>query len=233
VFNLVENESNGIEEVQSPGGDKEAIMQEENQMNSSKKILHKMLTDTCPPNLTSVVEHSYTTPRAERFADVGVPGSVKVMAFIRRKGNSYYLVHNVRRGGKVRQLYLARLGERARITDAVVREVTKKHPFVELNWSSLREQLNNHIDLADPQSPTVQKLVQSLRNLNLDLADLFPPVLRLSESPAVAQELLVQLRLLNSTIQVKLEQFKQRNELKRFARLSGRLGNAHLALRDR
>ena len=56
-----------------------------------------------------------------------------VMAFVRRKGNWFYLVHNVRRGGKVQQLHLARLGERARITDDVVREVSKKHPFVELN----------------------------------------------------------------------------------------------------
>jgi hypothetical protein len=208
-------------------------MQEENQMDSSEKIMHKMLTNTCPRNLTSVVEQPYTTAGGQH--SVGTYGTRcgMGMAFIRRKGNSYYLVHNVRRGGKVRQLYLARLGERARITDAVVREVTKKHPFVELNWRSLREQLNNQMDLTNPQSPAVQKLVQSLRNLNLDLADLFPPVLQLSESPAVAQELLVQLRLLNSTIQVKLEQFKQRNELKRFARLSGRLGNAHLSLRGR
>jgi hypothetical protein len=155
------------------------------------------------------------------------------MAFIRRKGNSYYLVHNVRHGGKVRQLHLARLGERARITDAVVREVTKKHPFVELNWRSLREQVNNKIDLADPESPAVQKIVQSLRDLNLDLADLFPPVLRFSESPAVAHELLVQLRLLNSTIQVKLDQFTARNDLKRVTRNSGRLGNAYSAVRER
>lgn len=155
------------------------------------------------------------------------------MAFIRRKGNSYYLVHNVRHGGKVRQLHLARLGERARITDAVVREVTKKHPFVELNWRSLREQVNNKIDLADPESPAVQKIVQSLRDLNLDLADLFPPVLRFSESPAVAHELLVQLRLLNTTIQVKLDQFTARNDLKRVTRNSGRLGNAYPAVRER
>ena len=127
------------------------------------------------------------------------------MAFVRRKGNAFYLVHNVRRGGKVQQLHLARLGERARITDEIVREVTRKHPFVELNWRSLREQLENQIDLADPQSPAVQKLVHNLRGLNLALADLFPPVLRLSESPAVARELLVQLRLLHSSIQVKLE----------------------------
>ncbi len=131
------------------------------------------------------------------------------MAFVRRKGNSFYLVHNVRRGGKVKQLHLARLGERARITDEVVRQVTKKHPFVELNWRALRQQLNHQLDLADPDSPAVQKLITSLRALHVDLADLFPPVLRISEPPAVARELLVQLRLLQSTIQVKLEQFEQ------------------------
>ena len=129
------------------------------------------------------------------------------MAFVRRKGNTFYLVHNVRRGEKVRQLHLASLGERARITDEVVREVSKKHPFVELNWRALREQLNAQPDLADPNSPAVQKIVATLRALHLDLADLYPPILRISESPAVAQELLIQLRLLQSTIQVKLEQF--------------------------
>jgi hypothetical protein len=129
------------------------------------------------------------------------------MAFIRRKGNAFYLVHNVRRGGKVRQLHLARLGDRARITDRIVREVSKKHPFVDLNWRTLREQLNTHLDLADRNSPAVQKLITELRMLNLDLADLFPPILRISESPVVARELLVQLRLLQSTLQVKLAQF--------------------------
>jgi hypothetical protein len=129
------------------------------------------------------------------------------VAFVRRKGNSFYLVHNVRRGEKVLQLHLARLGGRARITDHVVREVSRKHPFVELNWKALREQVNPAVDLANPNSPTVQKLVGSLRALHLDLADMFPPLLRISESPAVARELLVQLRLLQSTIQVKLDQF--------------------------
>jgi hypothetical protein len=129
------------------------------------------------------------------------------MAFVRRKGNLFYLVHNVRRGDKVRQLHLARLGDRARITDEVVREVSKKHPFVELNWRALREQLSTRVDLANPNAPAVQKLVSSLRTLNLDLAEIFPPLLRISESPAVSRELLVQLRLLQSTIQVKLDQF--------------------------
>ncbi len=129
------------------------------------------------------------------------------MAFVRRKGNLFYLVHSVRRGDKVRQLHLARLGDRARITDEVVREVSKKHPFVELNWRALREQLSTRVDLTNPSAPAVQKLVSSLRALNLDLAEIFPPLLRISESPAVSRELLVQLRLLQATIQVKLDQF--------------------------
>jgi hypothetical protein len=131
------------------------------------------------------------------------------MAFVRRKGNSFYLVHNVRQGDKVKQVHLAKLGERAIITDRVVREVSKKHPFVELNWRALREQVNssNQIDLADSDSPAVQRLVGELRELNMELADLFPPILRISESPAVARELLLQLRLLQSTLQVKLSQF--------------------------
>jgi hypothetical protein len=129
------------------------------------------------------------------------------MAFVRRKGNSFYLVHNVRRGGKVQQLHLARLGQRARITEEVVKEVSKKHPFMELNWKALREHCNDRLNLADSSSPAVQGLMTSLRGLHLELADLFPPLLRISESPLVARELLVQLRLLQSTIQVKLEQF--------------------------
>jgi hypothetical protein len=140
------------------------------------------------------------------------------MAFVRRKGNSFYLVHNVRRGEKVQQLHLARLGQHARITEEVVKEVSKKHPFVELNWRALRHHVNHHVDLADPNSPTVQRLVASLRTLNLELADVFPPLLRIPESPAVARELLVQLRLLQTTIQVKLEQF---------GRARGRYGTAN------
>ncbi|MGH9743539.1 MAG: hypothetical protein ACRD51_14435, partial [Candidatus Acidiferrum sp.] len=55
-----------------------------------------------------------------------------------------------------------------------------------------------------------QKLVASLRALNLDLADVFPPLLRSSETPTVARELLVQLRLLRSTLQVKLSQLDRK-----------------------
>ena len=129
------------------------------------------------------------------------------MAFLRRKGNAFYLVHNVRQDGRVRQLHLAKLGERPRITDDVVRQVTRSHPFVDVNWSELREQVNNRIELYDPKSNQVQKLVSTLRNLNLDLADLFPPLLDVSRAPEAGQEIVIQLRLLHSTVGVKLDQF--------------------------
>jgi hypothetical protein len=129
------------------------------------------------------------------------------MAFLRRKGNTFYLVHNVRKGGRVRQLHLAKLGERPRITDDVVRQVSRSHPFVAVNWRQLREQVNNRVELYDPKSDQVQKLVSTLRTLNLDLADLFPPLLDVSHSPEAGQEIVTQLRLLHSTVGVKLDQF--------------------------
>ena len=129
------------------------------------------------------------------------------MAFLRRKGNAYYLVHNVRREGKVKQLHLARLGERPRITDDVVRQVSRAYPFVDVNWTALREAVNSRVDLFDPKSAYVRNLVSSLRNINLDLADLFPPVLDVSEGRTAGAELVMQLRLLHSTVGVKLDQF--------------------------
>lgn len=129
------------------------------------------------------------------------------MAFLRRKGNTFYLVHNVRKGDRVRQLHLAKLGERPRITDDVVRQVTRSYPFVDVNWNELREQVNNRVELFDPKSNQIQKLVSTLRTLNLDLADLFPPLLDVSQAPEAGQEIITQLRLLHSTVGVKLDQF--------------------------
>jgi len=148
------------------------------------------------------------------------------MAFVRRKGNALYLVHNVRRGGKVRQLHLARLDEKGRITDRVVREVSRKHPLVELNWQVLREKASQKINLADPNSREVQKLIFTLRSLHLELAELFPPIVQFSESPAVAKELLVQLRLLQATIELKLGQFGPKGACGRFGSVSRQSGGA-------
>ncbi|HLV94169.1 MAG TPA: hypothetical protein VKS44_03175 [Candidatus Acidoferrales bacterium] len=131
------------------------------------------------------------------------------MAFVRRKGNSYFLVHNVRRQGKVRQLHLARLGERPRITDDVVRQVARKHPLLDLDWSTLREQVNGRVELFDVRSPFVQNLMHSVRDLNLDLADLSPPMLLLTDRSNSSRELVMQLRLLRSILDVKLNQFER------------------------
>lgn len=131
------------------------------------------------------------------------------MAFVRRRGNAYYLVHNVRRRGKVKQLHLARLGERPRITDDVVRQVSRTHPLLDLNWAQLREEVNGRVELFDPRSAYVQKLLAALRTLNLDLADLFPPLLNIAQAPQTSEEIVAQLRLLQSTVQVKLNQFDQ------------------------
>ena len=131
------------------------------------------------------------------------------MAFVRRKGNTYFLVHNVRRRGKIRQLHLAKLGERPRITDDVVRKVSRNHPFLDLDWSRLREQVNSRVELFNTNSPYVQNLMHSLHNLNLDLADLSPPMLLLTDRTESSRELVTQLRLLRSTLDVKLDQFER------------------------
>jgi hypothetical protein len=149
-----------------------------------------------------VVDGPYTTQRCTRVKEI-------VVAFVRRKGNAYYLVHNVRRAGKVQQLHLARLGERPRITDEVVRKVSRNHPFLDLDWSNLREQVNSRVELFDIRSPYVQNLVHSLRTLNLDLADLSPLLLVLADRANSSRELVTQLRLLRSTLDVKLDQFER------------------------
>jgi hypothetical protein len=131
------------------------------------------------------------------------------VAFVRRKGNTYFLVHNVRRRGKVQQLHLARLGERPRITDDVVRSVSRKHPFLDLDWSQLREQVSSRVEVFDIRSPYVQNLVHSLRNLNLDLADLSPPLLVLADRANSSRELVTQLRLLRSILDHKLDQLER------------------------
>ena len=134
------------------------------------------------------------------------------MAFLRRKGNSFYLVHNVRQRGKVKQLHLACLGERPLITDDIVRRVSRENPRLELNWNALREQVNGQAELFDAHSASVQKLLQNLRSVNVDLAGLFPPAMDLPGASRgtgnAANEVLMQLRLLHAAVGAKLDQFR-------------------------
>jgi hypothetical protein len=130
------------------------------------------------------------------------------VAFVRRKGNVYYLVHNVRRRGKIEQIHLATLGERPRITDDVMRSVSRDYPSLELNWAALRERINARVELFDIRSPYVQTLIQALRIMNLDLADLPPPLLSAGHEE-LSRELATQLRLLRSTLDTKLDQLER------------------------
>ncbi len=150
--------------------------------------------------LTAVVEE-YVHYRC----DVGARS--ELWLFCDEKGTrSTWFITSARAAG-LSQLHLAKLGERPRITDDIVRQVTRSYPFVDVNWRELREQVNNRVELFDPKSNQVQKLVSTLRNLNLDLADLFPPLLDVSHAPEAGQEIVTQLRLLHSTVGVKLDQF--------------------------
>ncbi len=132
------------------------------------------------------------------------------MAFIRKRGESYYLVHNVRTHGRVRQIHLACLGRRPRISDDVVRGVTSKHPFVRVDWKRLREKASH--DLVQPfkdNSKYLRDLLLAIRNLHFDLADLPLPLLGLTKDPELSLRLISGLKLLRATLDVKLNELRK------------------------
>ena len=140
---------------------------------------------------------------------ITAPNGGVFVAFLRRRGNAYYLVHNVRSKGKVKQLHLARLGERPRVTDEVIRKVRRDYPFLEVNWSELRRRASRHVDLLVADAHYLSRVARDLRKLNLELADLAPQWLGLGADPAAAAELLSLLKLLRSTVEIKLRQFER------------------------
>jgi hypothetical protein len=132
------------------------------------------------------------------------------MAFIRKRGHSYYLVHNIRKGDRVEQLHLARLGRRPRISDEVIKGVNAKHPFVQIDWKRLGEKFSS--DLVQPfenNSQYLRDLSAAVRNLHLDLADLPLPVLDLTKDPEVSSQFIAGLKLLRGTLDVKLNQLRR------------------------
>jgi len=132
------------------------------------------------------------------------------MAFIRKRGNSYYLVHNVRKKGRVHQVHLARLGPRPRISDDVIRGVIEKHPFLQVDWKNLREKASH--DLVQPlqnDSQYLRGLLNDIRNVHTDIADLHLPMLEMVRDRELKQQLTSELKLLRGTLDVKLSQFKR------------------------
>lgn len=131
------------------------------------------------------------------------------MAFIRKRGRSYYLVHNVRKNRHVQQLHLACLGTRPRITEEVMRGVAARHPFVRVDWNNLRQKASR--ELVKPfenNQHYLRSLLASIRALNLDIADLQLPFLELTRDRELAGEILSGIKLLRATLDVKLNQLK-------------------------
>ncbi|MGH9476668.1 MAG: hypothetical protein ACRD1C_10075 [Terriglobales bacterium] len=100
------------------------------------------------------------------------------MAFVRKKGKSYYLVHNVREDGHVRQVHLACLGNRPRVSDEVLQQVREAHPQLQIDWAAVRARaaetfMSPFIDLEG-----VELLIRSMRTLVQDLAELDFDLLR-------------------------------------------------------
>ncbi|MGH9446687.1 MAG: hypothetical protein ACRD3O_13285, partial [Terriglobia bacterium] len=127
------------------------------------------------------------------------------MAFIRKRGNSYYLVHNVRREGKIQQLHLACLGARPRINDSVVEGVEAKHPFVRIDWDQLKEKASrDFVKPIENDSDYLRGLITAVRNVHLDLADLHFPRLGMARDRVMETQLVTELKLLRGTLDVKL-----------------------------
>ncbi len=132
------------------------------------------------------------------------------MAFIRKRGESYYLVHNVRKKGRVQQIHLACLGRRPRFSDDVIQGVASKHPFLRVNWEGLREKASR--DLVQPfenDAQYLRDLLTTVRNLHIDVADLQLPVLEMTQDTDLKMQLTSALKLLRTTLDVKLNQLRK------------------------
>jgi hypothetical protein len=138
------------------------------------------------------------------------------MAFVRKRGNSYYLVHNVRRDGRIQQLHLARLGPSPRIDDAVIRGVTSKHPFIRVDWNDVKRKASR--DFVEPiqtDSDYLRGLIREVRNVHFNIASLHMPGLEVIRDRELQTQLLTELRLLRGTLDVKLNPSRKGQTLNR------------------
>lgn len=132
------------------------------------------------------------------------------MAFIRKRGNSFYLVHNVRKKGKVQQLHLARLGRRPRISEEVIQGVSAAHPFVSVDWDDLKAKASHTLVRPfERNAGHMRELLSSVRNLHMDIADLHLPVLGMTQDRDLTSQLTAGLKLLRGTLDVKLSQIRK------------------------
>ncbi|MGH9359956.1 MAG: hypothetical protein ACRD22_06350 [Terriglobia bacterium] len=127
------------------------------------------------------------------------------MAFIRKRGNAYYLVHNVRKEGRVQQLHLACLGQKPRIDQGVIEGVVARHPFVRVNWDEVREKASQEWrGPVQGNAEYLRSLLSQTRDFHLSIADLQRPVLEMTQDRDLQAQLLTELKLLRGTLDVKL-----------------------------
>jgi hypothetical protein len=138
------------------------------------------------------------------------------MAFIRKRGGRYYLVHNVRqKDGGVRQIHLAGLGRRPRISERVIEDVKSKHPFVQVDWRGLKEKaLQELVQPFADDSAYLRELIAAIQNINLDIAELHLPVLEATMGRELTRQLVSALKLLSTTLDVKLSQRRRSKPLR-------------------
>jgi hypothetical protein len=102
------------------------------------------------------------------------------------------------------------LGRRPGISDEVIAEVRAKHVFVEIDWKRLRENASH--ELVQPMRGNVlflRDLLAAVRNIHLEIGDLHPPVLEMVHDRELRGQLTSELKLLRSTLDVKLNQFRR------------------------
>ena len=142
------------------------------------------------------------------------------MAFIRKRGNAYYLVHNVRKNGQVRQLHLACLGRRPRIDQEVIAEVAARHPFVAVNWDDLKEKASREwMRPVQGDSEYLRSLLSQTRDFHFSIADLQRPMLEMTQDHDLQAQLLTELKLLRGTLDVKLNTSRKGGPLNLRAKL--------------
>lgn len=142
------------------------------------------------------------------------------MAFIRKRGNAFYLVHNVRKDGRVRQLHLACLGRRPRIDQEVMAGVEARHPFVRVNWDDVREKASREWRRpVQGDSEFLRNLLSQIRDFHLNIADLQRPMLEMTQDRDLQTQLLTELKLLRGTLDVKLNASRKGGHLNLRAKL--------------
>jgi hypothetical protein len=116
----------------------------------------------------------------------------------------------VRKKGRVHQIQLASLGRRPRISDEVVQSVATNHPFLEVDWASIRRKASH--ELVRPMlndSEYLQGLLREIRGVHLEIAEFQWASLEIQRDRDLRNQFATELKLLRGTLEVKLNQLRK------------------------